>query len=142
VTLINAALGSEPGKVKFISEGSDAGRLIMRSDKVESSIEVNSELLSNYINDKVDLLKLDIEGAEFEVLSEVKDKLHLIENIFIEFHSFINQESKLDDILRILKVNGFSTYVNAPGVTSRQPFINRPNKHGMEMQLNIYGFRR
>ena len=67
-----------------------------------SPIEVKVEKLSDYISENVDLLKMDIEGAEKEVLEELRDsnKLHLIRNIIFEFHpSKINQLNHLKNIL-------------------------------------------
>ena len=38
---------------------------------------------------KIDLLKIDIEGAEIEVIKDCADNLDKVCNIFIEYHSFI-----------------------------------------------------
>jgi len=72
--------------------------------------EVESDLLSNYMNDYVDFLKMDIEGSEklaIEELSE-KDKLKLINEIIIEYHHHINDgEDNFSEILKIIEGNGF-----------------------------------
>ena len=64
-------------------------------------ISVKTEKLSNYINTTIDLMKMDIEGAEKEVLTELEqtDKLKYIKNIVVECHNA--------DIAEILKRNGF-----------------------------------
>lgn len=61
------------------------------------SISVKTEKLSRYINNNIDLLKMDIEGAEKEVLMELEkeDKLKYIKNIVIECHN-----SNVSDILK------------------------------------------
>ena len=61
------------------------------------SISVKTEKLSRYINNHIDLLKMDIEGAEKEVLMELEkeDKLKYIKNIVIECHN-----SNVSDILK------------------------------------------
>ena len=38
----------------------------------------------------IDMLKIDIEEAEYNVLLDCKDSLSNVENIFIEYHSFAN----------------------------------------------------
>ena len=45
------------------------------------------------------MLKIDIEGAEFEVLDDCKNHLNNIENIFIEYHSSNKKPQQLHDIL-------------------------------------------
>jgi FkbM family methyltransferase len=64
-------------------------------------IFVKTEKLSKYINTQIDLMKMDIEGAEKEVLKELEqtDKLKYIRNIVIECHKI--------DIKEILKRNSF-----------------------------------
>ena len=51
-------------------------------------IEVSTEKLSNYIHQNVDLLKMDIEGAEIEVLEDLNanGKMKYIKNIIFEYH--------------------------------------------------------
>jgi len=66
-----------------------------------TSISVKTEKLSKYISSHIDLMKMDIEGAEKEVLTELEqaDKLKYVKNIVIECHN--------TDIQDILKRNGF-----------------------------------
>lgn len=67
-----------------------------------TSISVRTEKLSKYVNTPIDLMKMDIEGAEKEVLTELEqaDKLKYIKNIVIECHNV--------DVKDILKRNGFN----------------------------------
>lgn len=141
VTILNNAVCSHDGVMAFYSQGSDAGRL-KNAPEIADKINVDGVRLSKFIDRSIDFLKIDIEGAEYEVLEEIKEKLEFVKNIFIEYHSFVDQEFCLDKLLGILKNNGFGVYINAPGLTAPQPFIRRPNKHGMDMQLNIYAFKK
>jgi FkbM family methyltransferase len=140
VKTINSALGTLEGKVDFYSEGSDSGRIGQHIEK-SNKISVSQVLLSKYLTKEVDLLKIDIEGAETDVIEEIRNELSFVKRIFIEYHSFINKESTLDRILGVLKANNFTIHINSPGVSSNQPFVKTPNKLGMDMQLNIYGFK-
>lgn len=67
-----------------------------------TSISVKTEKLSKYVNTPIDLVKMDIEGAEKEVLTELEqsDKLRYIKNIIIECHDV--------DITDTLKQNSFN----------------------------------
>ena len=74
VMLYNKALGAEKKKLNFISEGGFSGRV--KEDATGSNvIEVNIEPLSTYIDRDIDLLKIDIEGAEyFSSIASQKEK--------------------------------------------------------------------
>jgi len=64
--------------------------------------------LSSYIDESVDLLKLDIEGMEEIVLKEIGDKLKLIRKIKMEFHgSIVNEFNSFERILSLLESNEF-----------------------------------
>lgn len=65
-------------------------------------ISVKTEKLSRYINDSIDFMKMDIEGAEKEVLAELEKerKLKYIKNIIVECHN--------TNVSDILERNGFN----------------------------------
>lgn len=50
-------------------------------------ITVEAVPLSSYLNEPIDILKMDIEGAETEVLKECRDKLSNVKYLFVEFHA-------------------------------------------------------
>jgi FkbM family methyltransferase len=141
LVLRERALWSKETSMEFFSEGADGGSLSEGSATVEK-VEILTERLSTYITGKVDFLKIDIEGAELAVLEECETKLHMVQNIFIEFHSFIESRQELSVLVAILERNGFRYHINSPGLTSGQPFIHLNTYNGMDMQLNIYAFKR
>jgi tetratricopeptide (TPR) repeat protein len=53
------------------------------------------------------LLKLDIEGAEFEVIADCDDVLDNVKNIIIQVHKFRDQKGTLRSILSVLEKNNF-----------------------------------
>ena len=90
---------------------------------------------------KVDLLKIDIEGAEYEVIKDCRRELDDVKNIFIEYHSWNNSSQRLSEILKILEENSYRYYID--GVCGRQsPFVNQGDDKNMDLQLNIYCTRR
>lgn len=118
VTLINAALAREEGVTNFygqvqISQPDSRGNSILREwgtqRDISNIIQVKTVKLSNYINEPVDLLKIDIEGAEQQVLEEIIDKLKLVNNIVIEVHEAndIKASNSLGKILDILSEQRF-----------------------------------
>ena len=98
--------------------------------------------LRRYINDRVDLLKLDIEGAETDVLFDCADVLRLVKRIVIEYHSFAGEPQKLNRMLALLATAGYRVYIRSVGSGwPLQPFRQRPVDFGMDMQLYVYAFR-
>jgi len=141
VALINKALWNADAQLLFRREGADAGRIATEEENDIEALQVDSIRLSKFLGEEtVDFLKLDIEGAEYEVLFECKDQLHHVQNIFVEYHSFAKKEQKLDEILAVLRSVGFRVQVHTQRV-SPQPLLSRKVLDGMDMQLNIFGFR-
>lgn len=134
--LLNKALWTSETSVSFFSEGADAGRI--ENNTKEKSISIDCTVLSKFIDRDVDFLKIDIEGAEFDVLNECKDKLHFVKNLFVEYHSFIDNKQNLSDLLKILTDNGFRYYISSIGITSSHPFLKKNVSIGMDNQLNIF----
>lgn len=142
ITIIKKGLWKEDAVLEFNVEGADGGRLNYVSN-IESSrkTEVPVTTLSTYLDRDVDFLKIDIEGAEYEVLKECRDKLHHVKNLFVEYHSFVDQPQKLDQIIEILRNSGFRYYINNSGVRSKKPFIKRKEMLGMDLQINVFAYR-
>lgn len=76
-----------------------------------SGIEVPTKMLSPFLNRTVDLLKLDIEGAELEVLRECESKLGVVREIRMEIHETMSQPDMCREIVALLKRAGFTTDV-------------------------------
>jgi FkbM family methyltransferase len=140
VNLLNQACWNEETTLVFYSQGADGGRRARTGDK-ENLTQVQSIRLRNFINRRVDLLKMDIEGAENEVLSDIEDLLGNVERIFVEYHSFVGKEQGLSEILAILRNAGFRFNIHQIGVYSPNPFIKISDHLDMDLQLNIYGYR-
>ncbi len=91
---------------------------------------------------KIDLLKMDIEGAEVEVLGRAKDFLSNVMNIFIEYHSYNGQPQMLSSLLLILESNSFRYFIRDEK-DRKSPLVSHflSNEEAMDMQLNIYAYR-
>jgi len=140
VELVNKAVWKEEGSLMFLNEGADASRISSLGDMTEkkSSYEVEAVRLSNYINQEIDFLKLDIEGAEGEVIREIEGKLNYVKRIFIEFHSPENGTQELDIILNILNRNKFRYYVDSPIRMRKSPFVDKETFLSFDFFLNIF----
>jgi FkbM family methyltransferase len=141
VELINRAIWTSCGEMSFWSEGSYAGRLVP-DPRVSgtSCVTVETVRLREFLQRPVDLLKLDIEGAETDVLLDCADCLDSVEHLFVEYHSFIGQEQRLDTLLSVLRSAGFRVYLQ-PHVLLPQPFVTHLNLLGLDQTLNIFARR-
>ncbi len=121
IFLVNAGLGKKNTFVDFYPDGADGGSMYKISDNKTAKIKIVK--LSSYINQPVDLLKMNIEGAEGEVLEEVENKLHFVKEIILEYHAFDNLPQHLGKILTILDRNSFRYLItNAVGKGIDIPF--------------------
>lgn len=117
VRVVNAAAGSRIGKAKFFIDknpNSPWGRGdSLKENKFSNllfsqTVQVPTVKLSGYIHQKIDLLKLDIEGAETEVITEIEPKLKYVNQLLFEFHhSRFNVQNNLQTILSVLTRHGY-----------------------------------
>ncbi|MCF7800146.1 FkbM family methyltransferase [Candidatus Babeliales bacterium] len=108
VKVFNNAVYNSEGKVAFSLDPSVTSAISNKN--IKNIIYVNSVLLSNYIDGFIDLLKIDIEGAESAVIEELDqhNKLKFIKNIIMEFHPGADKKyNNFAKILNIFEKNGF-----------------------------------
>lgn len=143
VELHRAAISTARLGGKFVPEGSDAGRLAAVDGSADDDgVSVPSVRLRDVLDrvGPVDLLKLDIEGAETAVLHDAETRLSDVARIFVEYHSFTGRRQDLSDLLGLLRRNGFRFYLASPPPTPR-PFKGVRVDRGIDMQCNIWAWR-
>jgi FkbM family methyltransferase len=102
---------------------------------------IKSVRLKSFLNKPIDMLKMDIEGAEYLILKDCEDELSNIENIFIEYHSFFDEEQHLEDILNILKRQGFRYHLKE-SFSQQRPFIDNVLVcEKFDMAINIFAYK-
>jgi FkbM family methyltransferase len=109
VRLEKKAVSNEEGKLAFFGDLSKTSSLIKERGSRKSEM-VDVVKLSGFIDQKVDFLKLDVEGVEDRVLQDLAaaDKLKMIQQMVIEYHHhIINQEDRLSAFLKILEDHHF-----------------------------------
>ena len=144
VEVIQKAVWHEETKLQFYHEKSDSGRLNLNEDSNISKIdliEVETCLLSSYMEQEVDFLKIDIEGAESKVVEEISHNLKNVNKTFIESHSFKNTNQDLHNILKILFENNFRYYLTEGAVVSPNPFLKKKSFLNMDLQVNIHAHK-
>jgi FkbM family methyltransferase len=140
VELINKAVWNEETELDFYSENNMSGSAVVNVDQKGKRIKVPTTRLLPFLHLPIDLLKLDIEGAEMAVLQDVQNDLGLVSRIFIEYHSIAKQGQELGELLLILKNAGFRYYIQEANNYAKRPF-NGLAKEGYDLQLNIFAMR-
>lgn len=104
IDVICAAVSDTDGSAMFFTEGSEGGRLT-----AAGNIRVPTVRLSQYLDRTIDMLKIDIEGSEWEVLLEIVNTgaLDNVMRIIIEFHGRRQNAATLAVIISGLVANGF-----------------------------------
>jgi len=138
VELINAAAWDHETELDFYSEGGDGGHIATGLLNTKS-VKVPAIDIGKFLcNRTFDFLKIDIEGAEEQVVPACKGLLSRISYIFIEYHSYKNKRQCLDMLIAMLASEGFRINIQNIGQIS-SPFIKRSGANCFDMQLNIFG---
>ncbi len=141
VKLMNYGVWNEETTLHFTSEGADGGRISSLSDNKPGNSFIKTLRLRNFLeNEKVDFLKIDIEGAETTVLKDCAGMLINVDHLFIEYHSFEGKEQSLHELLAVLHKAGFRVHALPVG-HSPQPFKEIHSYMGIDLQFNIFAFR-
>lgn len=110
VETVNAALwvdGTE--EVGFSPDGGDGGHIELDG---RASIRVKATSLRHYLSSPVGLLKMDIEGAEVEVIDEAAGLLSNAQQVILEYHSPADEPQRLGQLISSLETSGFRVHVN------------------------------
>jgi FkbM family methyltransferase len=119
VTVHNLMLSNDDGEHSFYVAADVDGSLRMSGHPGRISnhreIRVKAGRLSDYIDGTIDLLKLDVEGAEFDVMNDLRStgKMSQIRRMVIEYHHKIDgKASCLAKFLALLEEEGFEYQIS------------------------------
>ena len=139
VTVTQKAVWINNETHSFNSEGADGGSLVNQSETTQKVQAIRlKDLLSQ--EKEIDFLRLDIEGAEVAVLEDCTDNLSVIKNLFIEYHSLVNEEQKLDVLLSTLTHAEFRYHMETASHQDNV-FLSPKAWYNMDLQLNIFAYR-
>jgi len=132
VEVVNAAVWTSAGRVTFRAEGTDSGMIDGLAGAVDgAAMEVSSLRLRDILAaERIDLLKLDIEGAEDAVLADCEPVLDRLGAIVMDLHEFDPNVRQAPRVLERLTRAGFVYAVDEfvpqpwrpPVTSSRTPF--------------------
>jgi FkbM family methyltransferase len=122
VHLHNVALLDTVGSIEFFVAANRDGSLLMSLDPERAGgghkrTIVDGVKLSEFVNGtQVDLVKLDVEGAEGPVMRDLADSgaIRKIKQFVVEYHHHVDQRrAKLGDFLSLLTGAGFDYQIGA-----------------------------
>lgn len=141
VALHEAAVWTENGTISFSPCGAVGGYVSGLADNTRSlSIDVRAVRLRDFLVEPVDFLKLDIEGAEIDVLADCEQNLHNVKRMFVELHSFSRKPQRLAKAIAIIEQAGFRIHAHG-SMEETQPFLGIPVYNNKDFRLNLFCYR-
>ena len=110
VEVVHAAVWTGSGGVDFRCEGADSGTIEAFAGGLHGAIRrVPSVRLHDVLAaEPVDLLKLDVEGAELDVLADCREQLRAVRTLLLDLHEFDPAKRHTPAILDLLAESGFT----------------------------------
>lgn len=141
VCLIPKAVWTCETTLALLHDGTAPGRVAERANS-EDVLQVPTCRLRDYLTRRVDLLRINIEGAEVDVLLDCADLLGQVQNLAVDYHSVSNRPQRLDTLMGLLTRAGFRMHFRA---TSHGPspllYHNSQLLGGMDCKFHIFAFR-
>ncbi|MBJ6725770.1 FkbM family methyltransferase [Geomesophilobacter sediminis] len=140
VQIHELAVMDQEGSVEFFHDPENPGSLLMSTKKDRLPMQkrtVNGTVLSKHIDQEIDFLKMDIEGAETEVIAELarSGKLALIKQMAIEYHHHLVKDADaLSKMLQLLEDAGFGYQIRGD--------VDRPFEPEQFQDIVIYAYRK
>jgi FkbM family methyltransferase len=140
VTTVNAALAEREGEIELYGRaGSVLATTVRPAEPSADGRVVEAVRLSAFVDEQVDLLKLDVQGAEYAVLAELEaaNALHHVSQMVVEYHHHqSSNEDSLSEIFVLLERTGFGYQLAA----ARTP--GRPSTPHTFQDVLVYAYRK
>lgn len=132
VQINNAAAWNKTGQVGFVGDGADSGRIDPQSGREL----VNTVRLADEITQPIDLLKLDVEGAEYAIIQDLCEtgKINHIKQLICEIHGRRGDKEAFANLVKGLADHRFTFTFghlrfapDLPGEPEMTPFSSVPD---------------
>jgi FkbM family methyltransferase len=122
------------------------------ADTSDMSSKINSSSTANMVptsrlkdiiaaEESISFLKLDIEGAEIDVLNDCKEVLHKVDKMFVEYHSDPERPQQFNILLELLTSLGFRYYIKEDCEVTNTPYQHINPKWGYDLQLQVFAYK-
>lgn len=132
VQVVPSGLGAIEGKAFFSAGQSDDSSFHCG----QRQQEVSMVRLGDWLDVPVAVLKLNVEGAECEVMKQAAGRLNAVDKVFIEYHGFPELPQTLHRILAVLDAAGFRYCLGAMDAETN-PACHPPYSLGGQRFFNI-----
>ena len=139
VHLNQAAIWITNDEISFAANESEASHISETGNSIKVKALRLRDLLANY--ERVEFLKIDIEGAEWQVVRDCSNQLAKVQNFFLEYHGKVDESIRLNELLSIVINNGFKIYIRNAADNLRHPFIEKNTGSIYDVQLNIFCYK-
>lgn len=87
-------------------------RNVDENDVVSVPVKCLTEIATDLGHDRIDLLKMDIEGSEYEVIESILSSPIQINQVLLELHErfFVDGKAKTAKLLKTLKDSGYALF--------------------------------
>lgn len=140
-SLHNDAVWVSNGKIAFEPDGADGGRLVPEGSNgthLVSCVDIR-DIIMRY--PRIELLKIDIEGAENEVIPRLDGHLSHVERLFVEYHERRGKPQGLAEILSVLSKNDLKYTIFNLSDCIYSAFSKSWDHPNYSQQLIIYAYR-
>jgi FkbM family methyltransferase len=109
VEVVKAAVSGSAGRMSFSRQRAMTGHI-----STEGDLTIDCVRLSERINEPVDLLKVDIEGSEYSLLSDLcaTGKIKLVKHLICEVHASTQLQEQFGDLWNELCNAGFKVTIS------------------------------
>lgn len=110
--IFNTGISNKDGAqtLHLSADNNTGGHSLHLKNDSTRTVEIQTTTLSGFCErekiNKIDFLKLDCEGAEFEILKSSEPVLKIVNKIVMECHPYGNET--VDGVVKILENNGFA----------------------------------
>lgn len=110
VEVVAAAVWTEAGEIAFRADGADSGAVASLGGGGDGpAVRVPAVRLADRLaSERIDLLKLDIEGAESAVLADCESALGNVNALLLEVHEFDENRRRCPELQQLLSRCGFT----------------------------------
>lgn len=138
--LHQAAVWIEDTTLSFSNKGSEASHIDLTN---HSAHKVKAIRLATFLEqfEQIDFLKMDIEGAEFQVVADCLSGLKKVANFFLEYHGRVDQTKQLYTLLEQVESIGFNVYIKMAADQLTSPFYQKQTGTPYDVQLNIFCYK-
>ena len=138
VFLYKKAIWVKEENLEFFSDGSWGGGIYSKEGTRKTIVSAVD--ISDFLNRKIDFLKMDIEGAESSVINHAIEKItRNVDRFFFEWHSFKESPQELGSILKKFEFANFRYHIKEASIRDA-PFEKTP-LGVMDSQLDVFLYR-